>query len=53
MHPCNLNVPVLLTCEEVERILCTKEVVIINDFHSSHPLMIAVPRDLTKEDIIH
>ena len=47
----NLNAPVFLACEQVERVLCSQEVVIIQNLYGRHPVGVAVFGDLITPEI--
>lgn len=42
---------VLLTSEQIERVLCTKESVVVEDFNGSHPVGVVVTSNLSKKHI--
>lgn len=48
--------PVLLADKQIECILCPQEVVVVQDFHSTHPVRIKVTCNLTnnkkKQDVL-
>ena len=46
-----LNAPVFLACEQVERVLCSQEVVIIQNLYGRHPVGVAVFGDLITPEI--
>lgn len=46
-----LNAPVFLACEQVERVLCSQEVVIVQNLYGCHPVGVAVFGDLTTQEI--
>jgi hypothetical protein len=43
--------PVFLANKQVEGILSTQESVIVDDFHSSHPVRVEISSNLSKTDV--
>lgn len=41
--------PVLLADKQIEGVLCPQEIVVVQDFHCTHPVRIEVTCNLTKK----